>query len=1213
MSHHTPSIAAAAPPVRRGAVAVCLCGLLLGVMVGRVPMGLAVAQSPVAQSPASQAPASQGSVLPPAVEFVPGALPAPFAAERDRAELLAVEQSPEIYYLPDERGRLVPVPGFRYRDFLDLLRLKEGLPGSPRPPAVVIDDLFVDARLDDTADGTCAVVVRLDLHQTREGWVDLPIRLAGMILTAVPGYAGPGRFTLEGHAPQAAVGAVEVGYTGWLSGGRDDRHTVTLTGRLAVEASAAREAFTIDLPMATSSRVEIHSLRDNPEVSVQPAALPPQVSALESGAGSKIVCEGLGGRTRIRIGARQSGAATNGVLPQVTVETVVRIDGRVALFDAGLRIDEFPRERSTVRVALPPRCTLSRVREPAVLLPPGSSAAPPASAALQGTTGTTDTTAASSAGFTGSDDQTVIDVQVGRRPDGTAVVELECERPVDPTGNSAFEPFGFQLEGVPAWRQRGRTSLVVAGEWQLDWDDPGANRRVDPPPAARLPGFVASFAYEAQPATLPMRIRPRASRVVVEPDYRYSIAATRVGLEAKFRVSVRGAPVSRLVIDLDGWNVDEVGPPGLVDAAAVSPAAGQFVIPFLQPLSGDAVVELRASRGLERGEERLEWSVPAPRADLVGAATVTVAADTDIEILPDNDQIRGLARQVVPAARRGEAERGLLVYRVEGSGGEFSATRRFLLRRVEAVVATQATIDDQETVVEQSIRFDVAHVPMESVDLQVPEEIAATGTLELRQGSQLLNPLPLPKTESASASGDAVVFRSLLAAPLLGSGEVTLRWVTPTPAVEVNSAAVNLPLVMPRQARITRQSFTLVSDDTVTVDVRGDAWKRDSVPVGVTAQRQWVAARPQDSVPLALVSQRGNGTGETVVEATWIETRLFPDRREDVFNYSITTAGRRLSIVLPSAFLPLRDGVPDRASVDVRLDGAPLSGAVGADGRVEIDIPRPAAGTRSASLVRIATSRSRRDEVAWVAGGVIGPLRLESPVFPEGTVQRRFYWELLLADDEHVLVAPVRWTPQQRWEWSTLGMQRDSVVSRGVLNDWLVGSVRTAKPRGGVAADQGRPANAIDPPLAAGRSVFAGTGNPGTGRVWLAPTWLLVLMASGPVLGVGLLMAYRPTWRRTPAVLALLLPAVLAVAAFPLLSPLVIQASLPGVALSLLAGGLRVLTDRTPHADPSGGVEGRVSGSSTRLVISSSLVGSPIPDPQESGTGTGRVLPRSLP
>ena len=95
--------------------------------------------------------------------------------------------------------------------------------------------------------------------------------------------------------------------------------------------------------------------------------------------------------------------------------------------------------------------------------------------------------------------------------------------------------------------------------------------------------------------------------------------------------------------------------------------------------------------------------------------------------------------------------------------------------------------------------------------------------------------------------------------------------------------------------------------------------------------------------------------------------------------------------------------------------------------------------------------------------------------------------------------------------------------------------------------------------------------------------------------------------------LALLLPAVLAVAAFPLLSPLVIQASLPGVALSLLAGGLRVLTDRTPHADPSGGVEGRVSGSSTRLVISSSLVGSPIPDPQESGTGTGRVLPRSLP
>ena len=44
-----------------------------------------------------------------------------------------VEQPPEIFYLPDDGGRLVPVPGFQYRDCLELLGLRDRLPGVPRP------------------------------------------------------------------------------------------------------------------------------------------------------------------------------------------------------------------------------------------------------------------------------------------------------------------------------------------------------------------------------------------------------------------------------------------------------------------------------------------------------------------------------------------------------------------------------------------------------------------------------------------------------------------------------------------------------------------------------------------------------------------------------------------------------------------------------------------------------------------------------------------------------------------------------------------------------------------------------------------------------------------------------------------------------------------------------------------------------------------------
>ena len=106
-------------------------------------------------------------------------------------------------------------------------------------------------------------------------------------------------------------------------------------------------------------------------------------------------------------------------------------------------------------------------------------------------------------------------------------------------------------------------------------------RPVDPAPAARQPGFVAAFAHDALPASLPLRVRPRASRVVVEPEYRYTVGATRITLDATFRIAVRGAAVDRLAVGLDGWTVDEAGPATLVDAASIGAAEGTVVLPFL--------------------------------------------------------------------------------------------------------------------------------------------------------------------------------------------------------------------------------------------------------------------------------------------------------------------------------------------------------------------------------------------------------------------------------------------------------------------------------------------------------------------------------------------------------------------------------------------------------------------------------------------------------
>ncbi|MFM1904409.1 MAG: hypothetical protein RLZZ440_2309, partial [Planctomycetota bacterium] len=71
------------------------------------------------------------------------------------------ETLPELYYLEDDSGRLVPVPGFRYRDFMELFRLREGLAGAAQPPALVVERVRyrIDARGESRSDRAWAAAV----------------------------------------------------------------------------------------------------------------------------------------------------------------------------------------------------------------------------------------------------------------------------------------------------------------------------------------------------------------------------------------------------------------------------------------------------------------------------------------------------------------------------------------------------------------------------------------------------------------------------------------------------------------------------------------------------------------------------------------------------------------------------------------------------------------------------------------------------------------------------------------------------------------------------------------------------------------------------------------------------------------------------------------------------------------------------------------------
>jgi hypothetical protein len=1073
--------------------------------------------------------------------------PAPPAADDARV----VERRPEIYYLENDTGGLVPVPGFRYRDFVELMRLKEGLPGPPRPPAAVLEDIRVVADLAAADAGTCPATVVCTIRQARRGWVEVPLGCQELILSAAPRHEGPGRLLVDA----AADGR---GYRAWLDAvaeaDQEPRHTVTLEGRLPIDTAAGREAVVLHLPTATASSVELRSSRADPQVVVQPAAADTAVRAGAAG-GSVVTLSGVAGPLTISVAERSASGGGRPPDAEAVVESVVRIDGRDAVTQARIRLGGLAERTPTVRITLPPAATLRSVRPPATVVGQG-----------------------------GGVDAPVVDVAVVRGADGKAVIELECARPLDRVAGAKeagpFELGGFAVEGIEPWRQWGRISLVVEGDWQAVWSE--GLRRVDPPAAGRRPGLVAAFAYDAQPATLAVRVLPRRSRVVIEPEYRYDVSAERIALQARLRVAASGAPATEIIVNVDpAWSIDEVGPATIVDTARVTAEGGRLVIPFAQPLVGNAVVEVRGGRAVERDAEELAWRLPAPASGLVGPATVVVGADSNIELLPDNERIKGLVRQTAAALSRNETDEVVLAYRLDARQGEFAATRRYLPQRVDATVAVQAVMDDAVTVVTETIRLQVVHVPLEFVELLVPEAAVAAGTLEVRQGDAQLDPIEVPDAGDAVTAAGMRRLRAILPGPLLGGGEIVVRTTLPTPAVPAETTvAHDLPLVLPVGARVTRQTLVLDAPDRLSVEMRGDAWRRDANPQSGGA-RVWSTVRQQAAVPLALAARRGSAGAGLVVDAALLRTTVLADRREDHFTYALSGAAERLEFT------------PPVGTLEVRFDGQPVAATPRPDGRVALDLPRGGSGRW---LLEVHRRVPPADGWLRLASRLGLPARvpLDPPRFAADVAERRFAWEVNCRPDERLVGAPGAWTAQQHWEWPGLLPDRVPGVSREALVAW-------------VRAAAGAEAAGTLPPAAGRRAVYTGIGPPGAATVWVLPVWFLVLLASGATLGLGLAALRSAAVRRPSWALALAAASVLGAAAAPDTALLATVAGLPGVLLTGLAWLLQRLTGS--DAGRRAGIALPSASSLTRAAAAPSLIVGGSAARADSVTAAGRAGP----
>ncbi|MHC4178088.1 MAG: hypothetical protein ACYSWU_11315, partial [Planctomycetota bacterium] len=123
-----------------------------------------------------------------------------------------------LYYLKDEQGKLVAVPGFTYEEFEELFKLRERLAHPDRRPRYVLQSISATGTAG-TRHAKLTVQVRVLVRE--EGWVRVPLGFDRAFLSESAKYQGPG----EGFVHFEAGGQ---GHVSWIRGPAGEEHELRL-------------------------------------------------------------------------------------------------------------------------------------------------------------------------------------------------------------------------------------------------------------------------------------------------------------------------------------------------------------------------------------------------------------------------------------------------------------------------------------------------------------------------------------------------------------------------------------------------------------------------------------------------------------------------------------------------------------------------------------------------------------------------------------------------------------------------------------------------------------------------------------------------------------------------------------------------------------------------------------------------------------------------
>jgi hypothetical protein len=1002
-----------------------------------------------------------------------------------------IVEGPPLFYVRDNDGRLVPLLGFSYDEILKLTQQqKQDHQATEESSPYSLSQIILSGS---TKNGHAELEASYKLRLLRAGWTELPLIGGGALLTDAAKYRGPGDHVVQFDPSTGA-------YRLRVRGDENSEHEVTLNLMVPLKTVGPMHQLNLELPAAAASRLSLDVGKEELTITEHAGAAVAEVARRRDG--FQIEAIGLGGPLALEW--KEKSASQSALVLEASGEILARVDSRTVQFDAALSVRSMSAPFKHLKVLLPPGAQLVQTE--------GNGA------------GYTVTTS-------GDAPQQVVEVELNQRTVGPVQIKLRAERAYDVTKPEPLELAGFQVAEAIEHRQWGHIGVVVQGDWQITWGKRERIQQVEElPETLTRKDLVAGFEYFGQPASLLAEIRPRNTRITVEPEYLCFVDANQLRLDGRLKYVIHGAKASALDIGLSGWQIDEIGPEALVNAdAAITSADGTFRASLAKPASEEIELSFKAHRDLVAGATQIDFALPLAHADVHGAALLAIVPADNILLRPG--EIEGLRRESSAIGMKLTTKRQpSLFYRTEQMPARFVGTLERLAQIVSARVESNLSVRQDAIEVDEWIHYSVEHEPLDTISLDVPRELLTPeANFRLQLDEQ---PLSFTQPKAPPADTPTVRLEVPVPGPRLGDFQIRARFVWPGVMTEGSSSAeCNIALAMPQSVKLTSNSAIIKSDAGIRVEEISPPWHDSKSVSSAAAQdftiREITTSDPATELTFNVTSAGARNNSTAVVDRAWLQTLVTATGRRQRVVYRFEHLSGDVQFSLPTAaqseslelFVDNQRAAVERTAQNSYLTRLP--GNIGA-GHHSIDM-RYWVDEAHSRLSKVEAQLPRLKNCNW-----IGCL----------------YWQLILPKDQQLLLPSPALTAEYRWIWSGISWVRESALDQSQLEDWA-----------GATHD----AASLDH---LNCYLFSTMSNPETLSAWSAARSQLVLVGSLSALTLGLILIYVPAIRKPYVLAALALAAIIACAWDCDAAILLAQSAVIGSALAIFAALLKYRVTR---------------------------------------------------